>query len=283
MVARLANGVSRTVAVRSGQRLLILGGLAAGDVTTSRIVSIDPASGRSRVVGALGEAVHDAAGAIVSGVPVVFGGGASTEVADVQAWRGGSSHVIGHLPVGRSDSAAAVVGGMSYVVGGFDGTHLVRDIEATTDGHRFHVAGRLRVGVRYPAVVAYRGAVWVLGGELATTEGTNGGPETSAIQRFDPSSGRTTVVGHLPKQMGHAMAFTLGGSLYVAGGRSAGVARDQILRINPSNGHSTRVGRLPYAESDAGVVIGTSTVWLIGGETGGPTEPQTKVLAVSLR
>ena len=281
-VATLANGVSRTVAVRTGQRLLILGGLAAGDVTTSRVVSIDPAAGRSHVVGALGEAVHDAAGALVGGVPLVFGGGASTEVADVQAWQRGQSHVVGRLPSGRSDSAAAVVAGTAYVVGGFDGSSLVRDIEATTDGRHFRVAGRLRVGARYPAVVAYRGAVWVFGGEQATTDGTSGGPETSAIQRFDPSSGRTTIVGHLPKQMGHAMAFTLGGSLYVAGGRSAGVARDQILRIDPATGHSTRVGRLPYAESDAGVVEGPSTVWLIGGETAGPTEPQRKVFAITL-
>ena len=234
------------------------------------------------MAGALGEAVHDAAGALVNGAPIVFGGGASTEVADVQEWQHGHSQVVGQLPSGRSDSAAAVVAGTAYVLGGFDGTHLVRDIEATTDGHSFRVAGQLRVGVRYPAVVVYRGAVWIFGGELATTDGTNGGPETSAIQRFDPSSGRTTIVGHLPTHMGHAMAFTLGGSLYVAGGRSAGVARDQILRIDPTTGHGTRVARLPYAESDAGVVEGPSTVWLIGGETAGPSEPQRKVFAVSL-
>lgn len=263
--------------------MLILGGLASGDVTTSRVVALDPASGRSHVAGALGEAVHDAAGALVAGVPMVFGGGASTEVADVQAWRDGGSRVVGHLPSGRSDSAAAVVGGSAYVVGGFDGSTLVRDILATTDGRHFRVAGHLRVGVRYPAVAAFGGAIWVAGGELATTDGTNGGPETSAIQRFDPSTGRTTIAGHLPRPMGHAMAFTLDGSLYVAGGRSAGTARDQILRIDTATGHVTRVGRLPLAESDAAVVAHASTVWLVGGETSGPLEPQRSVFAVTWR
>lgn len=281
-MATLPVGVSRTVAVYDNRRLVLLGGLAPGDVTTSRIVSVNPSTGHSAVVGALHEAVHDAAGGLLGGIPLVFGGGAATEVADVQNWQHGRSQVVGHLPVGRSDSAAAVVGGTAFVVGGFDGSSLRRDILATTDGRHIHVAGRLRQGVRYPGVVAFDGAVWIFGGELATTDGTNGGPETSAIQRFDPRTGRTTVVGHLPRAMGHAMAFALGGELYVAGGRSAGVARDRILRINPSNGRGTGVGRLPHAESDAAVAASAATVWLVGGETSGPTEPQRTIYALTL-
>ena len=278
-----STGVSRTVAVWWHNRVLMLGGLAAGDVTTSRVVSLDPASGRSHVVGSLRQAVHDAAGGLLNEAPTVFGGGSSTEVADVQIWDGGHSSIAGRLPAGRSDSAAAVDGTTAYVLGGFDGSHLVRDILATTDGAHFRVAGHLQVPVRYPAVAVLDGAVWVAGGELAVTEGTNGGPETSAIQRFDPTTGRTTIVGHLPRQMGHAMAFALGRFLYVAGGRSAGVARDQILRVDPQTGQVRRVGRLPQAESDAAVVEHGSTAWLIGGETTGPLDPQRTVVAVSLR
>ena len=279
-VASLPAGLSRTVAVRRGGDILLLGGLTSGDVTTGRIWRFDPRSGRTAQSGSLTEPVHDASGALLDGAALVFGGGAATEVADVQAWSANRDRVVGRLPAGRSDSAAAVVDGTAYVLGGFDGSRLLRDVLATRNGRTVRVAGRLRQGVRYPAVAAVGGAVFVVGGELATTAGTTGGPQSDAIQRFDPSTGRTTVVGHLPHPLGHAMAFVLGGRLFVAGGLRSSTATDRVWSVDPQSGRVRAAGRLPQPLSDAAVVPVDDAVWLLGGERTGPLAPLRSVLRI---
>jgi hypothetical protein len=278
----LPHGLSRTVAVTDGRSIFLLGGLVAGDVTTGQVLRLDPASGHVNGAGQLADAVHDAAGSWLAGRALLFGGGAAASVSAVQAVTAGRTSVVGRLRGARSDSAAAVLGAAAYVVGGFDGRAMVRQVEATHDGLATTVAGTLALGVRYPAATAAAGAVWVVGGQLATTESTRTGGQTDNIQRFDPATGRTTVVGHLPAPLGHATAFTLGGAVYVAGGRTGTRASRTVWRIDPATGRATVAGRLPVACSDmAAVVIGTSA-WLIGGETTGPTAPLRAVVRVDL-
>jgi hypothetical protein len=274
--------VTRAVAVAGGGRVLVLGGLGPGDVTTGRVVSLHPFGSLAHLVGSLREPVHDASGAWLRGRAVVFGGGSSTEVADAQAWSSGGGRVVGRLPSGRSDSAAAVLDGTAYVVGGYDGSALVRRVVATRDGSSFDRVARLRVPVRYPAVAAAGGAVWVLGGDLATSTGSAGGPQTDAIQRLDPSTGRVTVVGRLPHAMGHAAAFVLGGQLFIAGGRVGTGPSNRIWRVDTRTGRVTPAGRLPAAASDMAAVAVGGRVLLIGGETSGPAAPLRSIVAVTI-
>lgn len=278
----LPHGLSRTVAVVVKGDIVLLGGLVAGDRTTAEILRFDPATGTTNTAGALAVAVHDASGAVLRGGAVVFGGGAGASVGAVQAWRGGTATVVGHLRRGRSDSAAAAIGRTAYIVGGFDGTALDRTIEATADGVHVGTGGTLALGVRYPAVAAAAGAVWIVGGQLATTESTRTGGQTDDIQRFDPATGRTVVAGHLPVPLGHASAFTLGGAVYVAGGRTGNQAVRTVWRLDPATGTVTKVGTLPVAASDMAAVVIGDTAWLIGGETTGPEAPARTVLAVSI-
>jgi N-acetylneuraminic acid mutarotase len=133
--------------------------------------------------------------------------------------------------------------------------------------------------VRYPAVAAVGGAVYVAGGALATTEGTAGGAQTAAVQRFDPSTGKVTVVGSLPAPLAHAMAFEHNGALYVAGGHRRDGATDTIVRFDVRTGKRTLVGRLPQPLSDAGVVEIGGRVFLVGGESrAGPGAPTNAVV-----
>lgn len=282
-VMHLPVGVSRTVLLASGGRLLALGGLAAGDTTTARIWSIDTAHAEAKQVGVLSAAVHDASGALLDGREVVFGGGAGTTVAGVQAWSGRRTTTVGTLPQPRSDSAAATIGATAYVVGGFTGHGMARDVLATSDGHAFRVLGRLRIGVRYPAVAAVGHYVYVVGGELATTEGTLAGGQTDAVQRIDATSGDVRVIGHLARGLGHATAFALGGRLFVAGGRHGATATADIVEVNVQDGASRRVGRLPRAMSDSAAAVIGSVAWLVGGETTGPSAPVSSVLAVRVQ
>jgi hypothetical protein len=279
---RLPVGVSRAVAVVRGSTVLVLGGLAPGDSTTGRVWTIDPDARTARESGSLGEPVHDASGAFLDGAALVFGGGAASGVADVQECTGSGTRVVGRLPQPRSDDSAAVVGGVAFVVGGFDGHSMARDVLATSTGRTFRVAATLRLGVRYPAVAAVGRFVYVIGGELANTEGTLAGGQTADIQRIDTVTGRVVVLARLPRPLGHATAFAIGGRLFVAGGRHGATATSDILEIAPATGRARRVGRLPLALSDAAAAVIGSTAYLVGGETSGPADPVSTVTAVSL-
>lgn len=281
VVGRLAAPVSRAVAVDEGGRLVVLGGLTTGDVTTGRIVAVRTSTWTSHVAGQLGEAVHDASGAALSNRAFVFGGGSSSEVANTQQWTAGTARIVGSLPGPRSDSSAVTIGPTAYVIGGFDGSRMTRTVLSTNDGQTFRTVARLKQGVRYAGVAAVAGAIYVFGGQLATTEGTSTGAQSRLVQRVDPGTGQTQVVGKLPWGIGHAMAFTLNGRLYLAGGRRGTSATARVWQVNPANAHLSRVGHLPQAISDSAVVQLGHSVVLVGGETTGPFAPQTTIVEVT--
>ena len=283
-VWHLGTPVSRAVALVQGSHVILLGGLGTGDVSTAAVWDVDPGSGTARSVGTLPHAVHDAAGAYLGGRALVFGGGAASTVATVESWSGsGSASTMGHLPTARSDLAAATVNDRAYVVGGYDGTRMLPDILATSDGATFSVAGQLSVPVRYPAVAAAAGSVWVVGGQLGTAESSRVGGQTDAVQRFDPATGRTTVVGHLPQPLGHAAALAIGGRLFVLGGNAGGTPSAAIYEIDTSSGAVTAAGTLPAPRSDAAAVVTGNVGWLLGGEgPAGPVAPLASVVELSL-
>ncbi len=276
---RLPDPVSRPVVLAGGSGFAVLGGLATGDTSTSRIIQVDPASGSAGVAGALAVAVHDSAGAALGGTDYVFGGGSYSTVSTVQAWSGGgAARPVGHLPAGRSDLAAVTAGSTAYVVGGFDGSVMDPQVLATTDGTTFKTVASLPVPVRYPAVAFAAGALWVLGGVTSTSE--SGAAETSAIQRIDPATGAAAVVGHLPRPMGHATAVVLDGWVFLLGGRSGAVPSATIWRLDPATATVQPAGTLPQAVSDAGSVVVGGTAYLVGGEVTGPTAPLDTVVVL---
>jgi N-acetylneuraminic acid mutarotase len=278
-VLHLPVGVSRAVAVMMSGRIVVLGGLAPGDSSTSRIWSVDLAGRRVTRAGSLSLAVHDASGAVLHGAAFVFGGGSATTVATVQEWDGRRTRVVGSLPAPRSDSAAAVIGGVAYIVGGFDGSRLVREVLATTDGRHFRTVARLRVGVRYPAVVADGRDLLVAGGALATTEGTAAGPVTAAVQQVDVATGIVSVVGRLDRPMAHGVGCVVGGRPLVVGGRSGGRPLDAIVEPRSRR----RAGTLPVALSDGACASAGSVGYVVGGESSGPGAPLRSVIALTAR
>jgi len=272
----LPAAVSRPVVLNLGGQLDILGGLATGDVSTDAILSMNPTSGTTNPGGKLEEGVHDAAGAVLNGTAMVFGGGSYTDVATVQGWTPGTptAVVVGNLPVARSDLAAVEAGATAYVLGGFDGTAMVGSILATQDGVHFKVVGELSQPVRYAGVTLDgSGDIWVIGGELGTSGNADAGGATSDIQRFDPATGMTSVVAHLPATLGHDQALFLGGRIYVTGGRTAAGPSAAIWEIDPSTGAVVAAGSLPGPRSDAGAVVIGGVGYLVGGEVSGPTAP----------
>jgi hypothetical protein len=257
---------------------VVLGGLATGDTSTSRIVQVDVASGTSRVSGNLAVAVHDSAGAVLGGRFFVFGGGSFSAVSAVQSWTTGSATEVARLPDARSDLSAVTVAGTSYLVGGFDGSVMTPAVLATTDGLSFRPVADLAIPVRYAAVAAVGTILWVIGGVTSTSEG--GTAETDAVQKVDLSTGQVTVTGRLPHPMGHATALTLDGEIFVFGGRSGTAPSAAIWRLDPATASLTPAGQLPGPVSDAGSVAVDGVGYLVGGEVTGPAQPLDTVVAL---
>ena len=266
--------LSREVALPAAGGLLIEGGLTALGTSTDAVTGLDPATGATRRIGRLAAATHDAAGASLGGQTYLFGGGTVASVPAVQALTVGASStaaVVGQLPVARSDATGVTAGSVAYVVGGYDGTSWDPSVLATQDGRHFRVAARLPVPVRYAAVAAAAGEIWVFGGQAASGA-------TNAIQRISPATGQAAVVGHLPAPLQGAAAIVLDGQVYLAGGVAAGATSRMVYRFDPAASSVSGAGQLPVPVAYAAATVTGGVGYLVGGEDGTRTVPTVTTL-----
>ncbi len=283
---RLSAPVERAVALEAGGTVYIAGGLTASGASVSGVFAMDPATGAIHKVGDMAQPFHDAAGALVGGSLVVFGGGTGQSSDAVQTFdlHTHRARILGRLPSPLSDLAAATIGDTVYLVGGWDGTALSSSVWATSDGRSFRRVGRLPVGLRYPAVAASGSVLVIAGGLLAD------GLDSRAVFAFDTTTGKTTSIAKLPTPFAHAMAFPGGGSVYVAGGEdAAGNTLASVYAVDPAGRAFERAHALPQPVSDAAVALTADGAMLIGGSRGGAvtdvvgTRPSAKTLASSAR
>ncbi len=288
-IATLPLALSREVVVADGGHVAaVLGGLDLSNVSVSGVTLLDISNGHASAAGNLAGSLHDAAGAVLKGRAFIFGGGTSASVSTVEAvtlpalGKGGSPRtgavaravVTGNLPAARSDASAVTSGGVAYIVGGYDGVSADPGVLATSDGSHFRTVASLAVPVRYPAVAAAGGLIYVFGGQAVG--GANPGQVLDTVQVVDPRRGTAKVVGHLPGPLAGASAATVRGTIYLAGGDpivqanggGSGTVRS-IWSYSPTSGRVRLVGRLAVPVSHAGVVSLSSGAWLVGGEDNG--------------
>jgi hypothetical protein len=255
--------------------LTVLGGLSASNLSLDRVFSLDTATGRERQLGTLAAGVHDAAGARLGSEDLLFGGGspltgAGTEQFPVQSGAGFvTATVPGRLPQPRSDAAGVTIGSTAYIVGGYDGTRPDPQVLSTTDGKDFSVVASLPVPVRYPAVAALGGKIYVFGGEAITGAGA-GGP-VDAVQVVDPLGRTATEIGPLPQPLMGAAATVVAGHLYVAGGVGAtsSAPLPGVWVFDTATGKLVGAGALPSPVAYAGDAVLGARAWLVGGEVNG--------------
>jgi len=273
---RLPATLSRAVAYPAGDHLLVATGLHDADRSTGAVLDIDLAGNHVTVAGRLPQAVHDAAGALLGGMPTTFGGGASSEAATIQQYvpPHRTARTAGALPVPTSDAVAASTDAGVVVAGGYDGSRTLPQVLLLTAPDRVRTLSPLPVPVRYPAVaVTGSGA----GQRVLLFGGESGGVATTAVQEIDPAaSGSVRLVAHLPTARTQAMAVSLDGTVFVAGGAAAGTSGarvfDDVLRYDPAAHTFTTAGRLPYPTSDAAVAVLGQRGYLVGGETPARTD-----------
>jgi N-acetylneuraminic acid mutarotase len=172
-----------------------------------------------------------------------------------------------------------VIGSTAYLLGGSNGTSTQTAVLSTSDGAHFTSAGSLALGVRFPAVAAVGHSIFVIGGETGSGAAA---PDTTDIQRFDPATGVTAVIGHLPVALAGASAVVLGGDLYVVGGQTATSAVATIYEVDAATGQVASAGSLPAGVAFGGIAVEGSTAYLLGGETSGPTAPVAGVITLSV-
>ena len=264
---QLPASVSREVVMPGPSGLLLVGGLTSQGAAADSVTGLDPATGATRAAGRLAAATHDAAGAVLGGRAYLFGGGTPASVPVIQAFTpaapAGASQavVVGQLPASRSDASGVTSGSVAYVIGGYDGTRWDSRILATRDGLHFRTAAQLPVPVRYAAVAAAAGEIWVFGGQAPAGA-------TDAIQRISPATGAVIVVGHLPRPLQGAAAIVLDGQIYIAGGVSGTLSSPMVYRFDPATSRVTAAGELPVPVAYAGGAVANGIGYLIGGEDG---------------
>ncbi len=262
---------SREVVLADGHDLLVIGGLEPGVGSTGRVWDVALPAGTTTRLAVLPQVVHDAAGVRLGGDVFVFGGGEAHTIATVQRFDGRATSVVGQLPQPRSDLVAVRIGRTAYVMGGFDGGRELSDVLATSDGVTFRVVAQLAVTVRYPAVAAAGGRIWVFGGEHA-------GSAVRTVQEIDPATGAVRIAAELPAPLAHATAVVLDGHVLVVGGRSAGRVVATVLEWLPATASTRVAGTLPYGVADAGAAVVDGTGYVVGGET-----PSTVARAITMR
>jgi hypothetical protein len=256
------------------QRVILAGGLVAGDQSTDEALRVDLATGRITRLQSLAVPVHDVAGGLVGGVPAVVGGGNATEQDVVQQLTDSAWHVAGHLPTTRSDLSVVQQGAHAFVIGGYDGAAVPTTILSLAADGSTTPTGHLVRGVRYAATARIGSTAYVFGGEVL-------GTELDGVQAVDLHTGRTRVVARLPVPLGHAMAAAVGTRILLVGGRVAPDRQTAAMWwFDPASGGFTHAGTLPHPLSDAGVATYGHRVWLLGGEDPAVTDG---VLTISVR
>lgn len=284
-------------------QLILIGGLTSSNVSATAVSHLDIGTGNTTAETSLATGIHDAASAVIAGKPVLFGGGSDSSVNTAQTLSSsGSVTHVATLPQKRSDAVAVSVGNQTYVVGGYDGTSADQQVLSTTDGSTFRVVGSLPVAVRYPAVAALNGLVYVFGG--IQIGGSNSGKPVDTIQIIDTRSHKISVANwHLPMALSGAAAMTIGNEMFLAGGQSnvpqsitPGMGTTQtgapsagsdtvgtIWAVDTAAGQLKHAGQLQVPIANAGVAVLGSTAWLVGGETNGVVTANVQMIRPNLK
>jgi N-acetylneuraminic acid mutarotase len=244
------------------QRFVLLGGLEAGESSTSAVTVLE--GGRAGAHASLPEPQHDAQAAKLGSNVYVFGGGQEASYDHILSFNPVTSGVTqaGTLPQATSDAAVAEVAETAYVIGGYNGQQALDSIVAWRPGATAEVVAHLPSGLRYAAAAA-------AGGHIVIAGGTPGEGASASILRFDPATRQVQPIGQLPAAITHASAFALGRWVYVVGGRgaAAGTQTASIVAIDSTSGRTVSVAQLPQALSDAAVAVTTGRVWVLGGSS----------------
>jgi len=215
-VGRLPRPGHDAAAALVGGAVDVFGG--GESVSTDTVVRIDPASSSSRVVARLDEPLSDLGAAVVGRTPYLVGGYTGSQFASAVLRYLGSGHTTtaARLPAGLRYAGVASIGRTIYVAGGLTvngETAAVDAVDVRTGAVR--TVATLPAPSAYGALVAFRGALYLIGGKSAA------GAPLASVLKIDPNSGGIARVATLPHALAEPAAVARTGDIVVVGGENS--------------------------------------------------------------
>ncbi len=262
--------ITRTLVLPgTGTQIVIAGGATSGGVLAQGIFTLDTSNGKLQHVANFTTGTDGAAGAVVGGADVTFGGDAPGPIPDVQslpiatssstssgstsAAHGAvqSASPIGALPQARANAGSATIGQIIYIAGGDNGSAADAQVVSTTDGRTFNTVASLQQPVTFAAVAGAGSNVYVLGGESSTAPGS--WSPVNTIQKVEPSHHRSVVVGHLPVALAGASAVSVGNGILVIGGTTGAISTSSSPPAPAPTTSSTTSAAGPVVNTEASI------------------------------
>ncbi|QQE78889.1 hypothetical protein [Alicyclobacillus sp. SO9] len=266
-LGNLPNGVEGNTLALSGSGPVSIGGYT-GRVSVTNIDRLQPSVAS---IGHLAVRTHDAAAAYLGSDLYVFGGGQAVSYNTIVklSKNSATAKTVGKLSSPLSDAAAVPFkwkGKQGIVrVGGYDGNTYRQSTEffsitnGVLQGTKMFA---MPVGLRYAAVAAGNGKIYIAGGK------THHQGFSAHVYSWSPQKG----IQKLPVQLAYGIAkaalFVDGSYLLVAGGENQkGVPIRNILAINIRTGKTKVVGKLPGPLADFGYTQQGKRGFIAGGKT----------------
>ena len=215
-IGRLPIAGHDAAAVALGKKVVVFGGGQA--TSTDGVVSIDPATGRAELTAHLSEPLSDLGAAVVNDRAYLVGGytGRLYASAIVRYGDAGRITTVARLPTGLRYAGVAAIGETIYVAGGLTQageTNRVFSVVPSTGVVR--QVATLPSPRAYGALVAYRGALLLIGGK------SESGARSADVLRIDPGRGRVSVAARLPQPLAEPAAVARANDVVVIGGEDS--------------------------------------------------------------
>ncbi len=215
----------------------------------------------------LGRATAAASVVLAFAAAIVF---ASTRHDRAPAARSTSSWAaLPPSPLQRSEVGAARVGDRIYVVGGFVSTGGTTDrmVRYDISDDRWREVAGLPIAVNHPGVAAYRGRVYVLGGNFGAP--VAGQSKSNRLYRYTPAKDRWRRLASASIHRGALALVGTRGNLYAIGGYSD--SNDQLPRVEiyDVSRRSWRAGKpMPTGRNHVGAAAIGREIYVTGGRPG---------------
>jgi len=149
-----------------------------------------------------------------------------------------------------------------YLLGGLDVSGV-----SSADVYRISPATERVALVGQLAVPTHGGAAVALGKRILIFGGADFAPD-DLVQAFDPASGTTTVIGHMPSDRADLVAVLVGGRVILLAGFSGVAFVSEVWATRDGRSFSV-VGKLAEDVRYPAVAVVGSTIYLFGGLVAG--------------
>ena len=242
-------------------QIWVAGGMRHGE-TLQTVESYDTRTGEWRTQPPLPIPLHHATAATFRGELVVIGG-ASDSIADasnkVFAFRDGKWAELPAMQRARVAPGAAVVDDKLVVVGGQDDKQLVAPTEVF-DGQSWTQAADLPTPREHLAAVSDGEYLYAIGGRALSSD-----ENSSALERFDPESGKWEELADMPTARGSYGAAFVDGRIVAVGGEEPTRVLATVEMYDTSNGKWSTAAPINTPVHGQAVAAVGSTVYCIGG------------------